>query len=295
MNRQTPLHGREAHPPTQHALFRVLPGLDDLEWLHAHFVEGQRYARHSHVTYAIGVVESGVEGFRYRGARYAAGSGQVVVVNPQEPHDGYPVGDHFRYRMLYPSVRLMAEVANVEEGTPFFPEGVVRDPALAEMLVRAHQRLATGTALEGETMLRDAMRQLVKRHGRGWRTTAEGPPGAGPETRRAREYIEDRLADRITLRDLAAVTGLPPQRLCRAFARHYGLPPHAYQISRRVERARGLLAAQHPIAAVAARLGFTDQSHLNRCFRERVGITPGQYRSACKNIQDTPPRERDHP
>lgn len=283
---RTPVH---ANPPERGvtARLRIVPGLDGLEWLHARFVDGQRYARHCHATYVIGVVESGIEGFHYRGARHAAGAGEIVVINPQEPHDGFPVGGHFRYRMLYPAVDLIRRAAGTSDpGTPYFPCGVIHDPGLARELVRAHERLEHGTTLEGETAFYAAMQQLVQRHARPPRTPPPVESQVSSELRRTRDYLEAHLCERVSLGDLSRVAGLPPHALCRAFRRTYGLPPHAYQISRRVEQARARLASQEPIAAVALALGFTDQAHLNRCFRARTGVTPGQYQRACKNVQD---------
>ncbi|MDN3517582.1 AraC family transcriptional regulator [Aquisalimonas lutea] len=282
----TPEH---ANPPERGvtAHLRIFPGLDHLEWLHARFVDGQRYARHCHATYAIGVVESGIEGFHYRGARHAAGAGRIVVINPQEPHDGFPVGGHFRYRMIYPTVDLLRRAAGTTgPGTPHFPSGVIHDPGLARALVRAHERLEQGTTLEGESAFYTAVQQLVQRHAHSPRTSPSRGNGVPAGLRQTRDYLEANLGEGVSLGELSRIAGLPPHTLCRAFRQTYGLPPHAYQVNRRVEQARARLASQEPIAAVALALGFTDQAHLNRCFRARTGVTPGQYQRACKNVQD---------
>jgi AraC-like DNA-binding protein len=68
--------------------------------------------------------------------------------------------------------------------------------------------------------------------------------------------------------------------LARGFAREFGLPPHAYQIALRVERARALLARGLRAVDVAAAVGFADQSHFARHFTRAVGVTPGRYARA---------------
>jgi AraC-like DNA-binding protein len=71
---------------------------------------------------------------------------------------------------------------------------------------------------------------------------------------------------------------LSPFHLLRVFRAAVGLPPHAYQIQLRVARAKELLRAGMPIAAVAVEVGFVDQSHLTRHFKRLVGVPPGRYR-----------------
>jgi AraC-like DNA-binding protein len=94
--------------------------------------------------------------------------------------------------------------------------------------------------------------------------------------KRVRECLhEDRSG--MNLATLAKETGLSRFQVLRAFKRHYGLPPHAYQVSLRLARARRLLLKGLPPAAVAADCGFVDQSHFIRQFKQGVGVTPSRY------------------
>ncbi|MET0790415.1 MAG: AraC family transcriptional regulator [Polyangiaceae bacterium] len=96
---------------------------------------------------------------------------------------------------------------------------------------------------------------------------------------RMRECLndEDRDAD---LDTLAREAGLSRFQALRAFKRRYGLPPHAYQLCRRVSRARAMLLEGAAPAEVAAQCGFGDQSHFNRHFKRIVGVTPTQFARA---------------
>jgi AraC-like DNA-binding protein len=60
------------------------------------------------------------------------------------------------------------------------------------------------------------------------------------------------------------------------FRDRLALPPHAYQLQRRVFRARELLRVLPP-AQIAQQCGFSDQSHFHRVFPAMVGTTPGRY------------------
>ncbi|ACK49391.1 transcriptional regulator, AraC family [Methylocella silvestris BL2] len=76
----------------------------------------------------------------------------------------------------------------------------------------------------------------------------------------------------------ASRTGQSREGFSRAFAKRYGMPPHAFELIGRLNRARDLLRAGEAVAATAAETGFADQSHLGRWFRRAFGATPGRYR-----------------
>jgi AraC family transcriptional regulator len=114
------------------------------------------------------------------------------------------------------------------------------------------------------------------------RRPARDPDGTLPR-RRLRAvvaYIEDHLDANLTLEDLAAVAHLSPYHFARQFRTATGLPPHQFVIARRVERARQFLQGDGdlPLAQVASRVGFSDQSQLSRHFKRLVGVTPGRFR-----------------
>ena len=98
--------------------------------------------------------------------------------------------------------------------------------------------------------------------------------------RRAEEYLRERLADAITLEDLAQHASLDKFHLCRAFRAQVGMPPHAYLTHLRIARAKELLARGVRASEVAPQVGLYDQSQLNRHFRRIVGTTPARYGNA---------------
>ena len=93
------------------------------------------------------------------------------------------------------------------------------------------------------------------------------------------EAIAERCSETLRLDELAALAGMSRYRLLRAFRAVYGMTPHAWQIDRRIVRARHLLDAGMSLAETALALGFADQSHFQRAFKQRVAATPGEYRS----------------
>jgi AraC-like DNA-binding protein len=104
---------------------------------------------------------------------------------------------------------------------------------------------------------------------------------ANPEhtrpVRRAMEYLRERLAESITLEDLATYAALDKFHLCRAFRAQIGMPPHAYLTHLRIQRAKELLEKGVRASELAPRVGLYDQSQLTRHFRRIVGTTPARY------------------
>ena len=97
--------------------------------------------------------------------------------------------------------------------------------------------------------------------------------------RRVRDHIDTHLSHSIELVELSEIAGLSVFHFARQFKHSEGVTPHHYLVSRRVERARELLAETNlSLSEIAFAVGFADQSHLTRHFRQIVRMTPGQFR-----------------
>jgi AraC-like DNA-binding protein len=242
-----------------------------------------RYARHSHEGYAIGVVESGAHAFTARGEVWTAVPGRIVMVNPDDAHDGGPArrDDRYSYRMIYVDESVMSatlvEAAGGRTAVPFFPSAVVEDAALAERLLTLHRSLEYPHArLERETRLITVLVELARRHGGAAQRSGTRAQQSWVVAR-AIDYLAENFADECSLADLAALSGVDRFHLLRAFRRSVGLPPHLYQTQLRLRHAKRLMLDGEPPAFAAASVGFADQSHLIRKFKAAYGITPGQY------------------
>ena len=100
---------------------------------------------------------------------------------------------------------------------------------------------------------------------------------------RVRDRLHDELGSTPTLQTLAALAGVHPAHLTRAFRRHFSRSIGEYLRDRRLEWAAGALAeSDEPIADVATAAGFADQSHFTRRFRLRFGCTPARYRRSTR-------------
>ncbi|GAA3270307.1 AraC family transcriptional regulator [Dactylosporangium vinaceum] len=267
---------------------RVGAGRFALDLLTASYRRHQ-FARHSHATFAIGVVTCGEEQFHYRGALRRAGVGSLAILEPGEPHDGMagrPEG--WAYRVLYPSAALLFD------GHPeptHFREPVVTDPRSVRLVRAAHEELTAGVdPLAGQSRLVWAFAAVIGRHGE--RRVAEGALRARDAAAvRKVDAIRDRLLADLrcapSLRELAAGVELSQYHMIRVFREATGFPPHAWLVLERVCHARRLLAAGRTPAEVAGAVGFADQAHLTRWFKRVTGVTPAAFR---KSVQDRGPR-----
>lgn len=98
--------------------------------------------------------------------------------------------------------------------------------------------------------------------------SAASPPrpakGGLPKLKRVLAYIEDNLAQDLSLKEIAGIAELSVSHLKTTFRTSVGLPVHQYIIERRVNRAQGLLReGKFPVARIAAETGFSHQSHLS--------------------------------
>ncbi len=265
---------------------------DALPYIEARSIaDGRRvcYAKHTHATFSIGVINGGESTYLNGNIQTRIGAGATVVINPEEVHACNPIDDQpWSYRMFYVDAAWLASVQNgARTGAPDtgaaretayrpYVSAAVVEPGLTRGLNRLYAVLTDDDAslLEKESAavacFTDMDHTLAPA---GLRSR-----GTHPGVARAADFIRAHCVEALKLDDICAAAGLSSSYLIRAFRARYGMTPHAYLIDRRVEMSRALLKRGMSIAEVAAQVGFADQAHLQRAFRERVAATPGQYR-----------------
>lgn len=257
-----------------------------IEAIRAHF-KGHAYDQHDHDDVLVGVTEQGVQAFRCRRRLHTSTPGRVILIEPGEMHDGHsPRESGFTYAMLYLPQRLVA--ARLEErrerapATLGFRDTLADDPALARAIRTAFLAIHLG---EGRLARDLGIDQLAGRLA-GHAAPTVPKHRTDPAALRVREALHARMEEDLGLETLAALAGTDRFRLNRLFRDAFGLSPHAYLVRLRLKAARRLLAAGETPAAVAADVGFSDQSHLGRWFRRAYGTTPAAYRRICTNLPD---------
>jgi AraC-like DNA-binding protein len=253
---------------------RFEPTHAGLQRLSARF-GGHAYDLHRHETYAVGLTLWGAQSFHYRGALRTSAAGQVMVIHPDEAHDGHATVDAgFAYRMLYVDP---AAVSAALGGTPppFVRDVVADDPALGHLLREAFAHFPQ--ALEPiavDAIVARLAELLVARSDAKPFTRAKTAYRAAA---RARDFLQAEAPRIVDSGELEKVSGLDRFALSRHFRAAFATSPHRFQVGQRLIRAQALIAAGTPLSETAAATGFADQSHLTRHFSARFGLTPGRW------------------
>jgi AraC-like DNA-binding protein len=254
---------------------RWRPEIGGVQRLQAWF-SGAAYGRHRHDTYAIGLTDTGVQTFWYRGAVHRAVPGDVVVLHPDEVHDGYAgTQEGFGYRILYVDPGVVREVLRTisarPSALPFLDGAVSRSPRLRALVSAAFADEMP--ALRLDSFLLGLVEGLC----------AESASSAASPARRdekalarAREVLESAHDRAVHSSELEAASGLSRFELARQFKAHFGMSPYRYSLMRRLGWARERLG-KSPIARIAADAAFADQAHFTRAFKAAFGLTPGRY------------------
>ena len=258
---------------------RVAPPEHGIERIEARF-QGNGFSPHRHDTYAIGLTLSGVQSFWYRGEQRASLPGQVIVIHPDELHDGGAgTAEGLRYRMIYLAPEQVS--ATLSEaglpGLPFVAAPVLSDRRfrndLADALSDIGEELGS---LKRDGLMSDLAACLSRHADHGGRAPAVlNRPGL----RRCAAYLRENCAQAVRMEELETLAQQDRFTLSRQFRRAFGTSPHRYLVMRRLDRAKTLLAGKASLVEAAISSGFADQSHMTRHFKKVFGMTPGQWRN----------------
>ena len=271
-------------PLEAHAWRPAVAGVREV--FHARFPD-HAYPPHTHSVWTLFVVDDGAVRYDLEGRNHVAAPTMLSVLPPHLVHDGRPAtGDGYTMRVLY----LESAVVGEELVGAAVDRPIVSVGGLAGRLDRLHAALSCrDDALAAVELLGglvvDLRAALLGGSARGAIVPRDplGPPADRPWKELAealRAHLEAHLTEPVTIAHAAFELGVEPTRLARAFAGTFGLPPHAWVTSRRLELARGRILEGASLADVAADAGFVDQAHLTRRVRQWFGTTPAALRGS---------------
>ncbi len=237
---------------------------------------GEVYQKHRHDTYAVGVTDRGVQVFDYRGSARVSTRGQVVVLYPDEAHDGRAgTADGFGYRIIYIEPAYLCEALRAARGRPY-PLPFVSEP------VSVNPRLSFRAPLESlsvASLIIELAEGLIAAEQGGGRPAISRRRVDISAVERARRFLDAERTRVVHSSELEPITGLTRYDLARQFRIMLGTSPHRYLLMRRLAFARDRIHQQCPLVDVACEAGFADQAHFTRAFKSAFGLTPARYRA----------------
>lgn len=251
-------------------LTRTVPGFSVVVGVHA---PASVLERHTHEQATICAVQRGSFTEYYPGRAVACDARTLKLTPAGEPH--WNRFDAVATRGL----RIDVDTAQFQSDTSvrrLLDERVfVRAEAFAPLMRGITREIAQWDEYSSIS-LESLLLELLARLGRGARLRGDHPPAW---LARADEMVRSLYRERLTVAGLAAEVGVEPTTLARGFRRIHGCT-----VGQRIRQlrldyaARELLASRAPIASIAVRAGFYDQSHFSNAFRSRFGTTPAAYR-----------------
>jgi AraC-like DNA-binding protein len=240
--------------------------------------------KHSHSTYQIGTTTRDPGEYHCDGRRWNAPPGSMLVFHPGQVHSAPHPGvrsesDVSRIIFVHPAKlqAVASELRGRAVPEPRFDDIVLHNKSFIAQFCQLHDLVTMqGSTLETESCLLAVLSRMVSEFAS---QRIDLAPGRGDrtKTRVVRDYVESNYSENMSLNELAEVACVSPFHLSRTFAHDVGMPPHAFQTQVRVDRAKPLLLQGMPVAEVAVRTGFFDQSHFTRHFRRIVGVPPRSY------------------
>jgi AraC-like DNA-binding protein len=239
------------------------------------------YHPHSHEEFSFGVIDAGEANYINRGNSYTIKSGDTVTINPNDVHSCNPIQGKWSYRMLFINSdwirQLQSEMSGQKLSTyqPFINHYETDAAYFNDFDQLFKQLMNQSNVLKAETLLIDFLERCfyadrLRYHSAKLQHDSHRLQGV-------KELIIEQLGHQFSLDDLAQQAGLSRYHFLRCFKQQFGLSPHAYQLDKRIEKAKRLLQTGKSIIDTSLALGFNDQSHFQRNFKKRLAVTPKQY------------------
>ncbi|ODA39483.1 Transcriptional regulator, AraC family [Desulfosporosinus sp. BG] len=233
--------------------------------------------KHAHEELSIGLVEKGTSVYEYEGRMFEVGPSHLVVIPPEIIHQCSPQSyDHWQFKMLYIRPSWL-KIAFGIQTLNYIPTSKMLDAKSIKQTKNLFRILLSNLPLiqKESCLIRDLPGLVNFGHLRDQECFNHYNIEA---FRLSQEYLHENFLERITLDNLATITGLSKYYLIRLFNKLCGVSPHGYLTMLRVNYAKRVLLKNKSITDVAAELGFYDQSHFSNTFKQYVGITPDYYR-----------------
>lgn len=241
----------------------------------------QKFPNHFHEYYVCGFVEEGFRLLSCKNEQYVIEPGDLVLFNPLDNHTCEQKDDKaLDWRCLNIDKDVMGRIVREitqREYQPVFTSNVVRNSEVVTVLRELHGMIMAGSKeFDKEEIFYFLIEQLIAEYAQ---PVGEKQAPADGKMEQVCDYIEEHYTETISLADLSVVSGLNKYTLLRNFTMERGITPYQYLSTIRVNHGKRLLEQGRSPMETALEVGFSDQSHFTRFFKNFIGITPKLYQS----------------
>lgn len=255
------------------ARYYAIGGEQGLECFEGQFRQ-QVFPWHFHDTYTVVMVDTGSVVYAFNEQRVVVKAGEVLVINPYEPHCNYAADSRgWTYRVFFLPIAFL----NAATAGPLvcFAKKPVHQVILYQQLAELNGQLKKSMRQSNYDACVQQVAALLKQHCAYKKASLHFNQRLLP----AILHIQNNLHRKITIRELAKACFLSASHFQRLFKSSYGLTVHAFIHMKRMEAGRKLLRQKEQIASAALETGFFDQSHFHHSFKKMYGLTPKQFAS----------------
>lgn len=235
------------------------------------------FERHYHLDFHIGLMTSGQQKFSHQGSQHHVGSGQMIIMPPDELHDGCSILDSgYQVRVFSIDPNWFSD--NLELARPQnmmnFNQLIINDSSLFHSLTELHQKLMQPnlSQLALDCLPYEGLGGLVERYGCVQEKVAV--PLGKQSLSTLKEYLLANLDQPVRLNQLARLCHLSPTQFQRHFKARTNMTPYAWLTRLRLEQGMKLIKTGMPGTEVAMQIGFYDQAHFTKAFKHCYGIPP---------------------
>ena len=237
------------------------------------------FQRHYHLDFHIGLITHGQQKFQHNGASHNVGNGQIVIMPPDELHDGHALLDSgYQSRVFAIEPHWFSDLADLKQNGQIisFDRLIISDPVIFSQLVNLHCLLMRPdlSQLAKDCLPLEGFNQLFDRFGSLQR--APSIPLGNKSVDTLKEYLLANLAQPVRLEQLSELCNLSPTQFQRHFKAKMSMTPYAWLTRLRLEQSMKLLKSGACGTEVAHQVGYYDQAHFSKAFKLCYGISPSQ-------------------
>lgn len=242
-----------------------------------------KYIKHSHDDYAIGVTTSGHQSFFCAGSYYKVPKGGIILINPEEPHDGYSeVKTGYSYYMIYIPRRffldMLKQIYNKTIRDFTFKQTVVFDNVLKNNLLSVINVANTkeNTSFPISELFIEMIEALFNRNSDNSFDEISNLKRDSLITK-ATNFIDATIEEQLTLDDICNELNISKYHFIRMFKKQVGMTPYQYMLDSKIKLACKDLELGVDILNIVEKYGFYDLSHFHKRFKGVFGLTPFEY------------------